>query len=157
MSQGSLLDWSSYWREIRPSENKTWFCWLNLLQEGVGTLWHFGTWKNRNQGLEKKQGKCKATTVKATRTNQSKIKVFTFLLYYSMHLRAEGEHQATDIYFDTEISDQYFKNALWLSQVLLPNKTKSAETLLVTDWRGLYQSLLSSWRIWYISRRSKQF
>lgn len=74
--------------------------------------------------------------MKATKTNQSKIKVFTFLLFYSIHLRVEGEHQATDVYFDTEISEQYFKNALWLSQVLLPNKTRSAETLLVTVTEG---------------------
>lgn len=115
MFQCSLLDWASYWREIRPSENKTWLLWLNLLQEGLGTLWHFGMWKNRNQGLEMKQGKCKATTVKVTRTNQGKIQVFTFLLYYSMHLRV-------DVYFDTEISGQYLKNTSWLSQELLPKK-----------------------------------
>lgn len=53
-----------------------------------------------------------------------------------MHLRAEGEHQATGFYFDTEISDQYLKNASWLSQVLLPNKTRSAETLFVTVTEG---------------------
>lgn len=121
---------------------------LNLLQKGLGTLWHFGIWKIRNQGLEKKQGKCKATTVKVTRTNQGKIKVFTFLLYYSMHLRAEGEHQATDIYFDTESSDQYLKKCMVaVSGVTSQQNQVCRDTFCHCDWRSLYQSLLRSWGI----------
>lgn len=132
MSQCSLLDWASYWKEIRPSENKTWFHWLNLLQEGLGTPWHFGIWKNRKQGLEKKQGKCKATTVKVIRTNQGKIKVFTFLLCYSMHLRAEGE-LSNWVYFNTEISDQYLKMHCGSLSCYFPTKA------------GLQRHFLSLW------------
>jgi len=58
-----------------------------------------GCEKTEPRNSKRNKGSARKQQWKSARTNQDKMKVFISFRYYSRHLRAEGEYQATDAYF----------------------------------------------------------